>query len=293
MNLSDPGIREIFRATYTVLIFLLGFYLNGLRERMKEKKKLKELADYFATLIAYLESPMLNQIKYLDNFISFLETNENHDFKLQMSPSLNVDNLRNLDENELFKSFVTSRKGKKEDRIGRFSKIMNAVNYIYEVKRQLIESFNDFNKKYQLFQNDWNQSVQKIANLYERFMFDLNNSGARLEDDPFLLEYNLYIQKWHIKRHYPDIENYREMFLVYTSLVVPLDKMCEKYSNDPRRNYLLPIILEARHALDEIIHLKKVKFEAMSEIKSGLTKTKETIFESIEELKKFKWRKVL
>ncbi|MBK7978821.1 MAG: hypothetical protein IPK06_02170 [Ignavibacteriae bacterium] len=52
----------IFTTLITIFIFLLGFWINKIFEARKEKKRLKDIKDYFFSLCSFLEKPVKIQI---------------------------------------------------------------------------------------------------------------------------------------------------------------------------------------------------------------------------------------
>ncbi|MBI1934001.1 MAG: hypothetical protein HYS24_15830 [Ignavibacteriales bacterium] len=239
----------IFTTLITIFIFLLGFWINKIFEARKEKKRLKDIKDYFFSLCSFLEKPVKIQIDvfkgYKNNFLSEEQIN----FMFKDTIDLDVKNLKSISNEDLYKSLYLSKKNTVEEKTTKFNDISNSINYIEKQKVNTSLNFSRLYEDFKKYENQWTENLDKILRAYDNFR--AINKQYDILNDPFLVDIDRVLVKW------SKLENSSNIYVTFRELVTPLRLICKKFFEDPRSLSLLNISIQASYAFNSIDKLRK------------------------------------
>ena len=251
LKVSD---NTIFTVLFTILIFISGYLLNKLNEHRKEKVRLDDLKNYFYLLIELIIKPINDQINLLNELADDISDLEKTQYKFKENVNLDITNLKEISNNDLYKIFLIRKKGTMQEKTNHFTNITNTLNYIERLKLNSRLNYEGFNEEYNKNRINWANACNSILRQYDSFRsFNLRNN-IELSADPFLKDFDLIIFYWN-KR-----ENSKELQTTYEYFINKLRDMCKKYEPDERANIILQLVLGA----DSSFHNIKVAKEIFS-----------------------------
>ena len=87
------------------------------------------------------------------------------------------------------------------------------------------------------------------------------------------------INKW------SKLENSKNFYVAFDNLIKPVRLLCKEYPIDPRANIILPYLVEAEYAFNNIVNVKSIYYNLFSSEADKLKQWLELLTKSINVLK--------
>ena len=118
-NTQLIALSDIIKIGVSIALFFAGLYFNKLTESLKERRRLKIVGKYFIQLLKLLDFQVKYQIISLDKYLSLIKNPDSAEMILQKAPGKNVDHIRRINHEDIYKIFIERKKGNLN---GRFTK---------------------------------------------------------------------------------------------------------------------------------------------------------------------------
>ncbi len=238
----------------------IWIFMKGLRIE-KEKKKDEyiseriDLEEYFFNNIDSISSFIDRQVDEISKCSKRVEDWNNKDFTLSVFPELTAKDAWAINQERIFKIFVTNREGTPKEKSSDFVNVRNCFYYIDDFKT----SQNELNKEVsqRLYENIklWNDSLNKLTKLSNEFVCAYNSKPIE-ENDQFLKFYtDLMVNKQSqlIKEN-----KSQNMSIVFNELIEPLKQYMKDNPNsmDKRILAINEPLLNLQNAYIQIISLR-------------------------------------
>jgi len=243
-----------------------------------------ELEQYFYSNVDSLNFFINKQIDEISKFSQRIRNWENKNITLPIFSELTTKDIWKIDQERIYKLFVTFRKGNTQDKITDF---INIRNSFYNIDK-FIKIQNDLNiASYQLLTENieiWNNNLKILIELSNHFVTEYNIS-LRNDIDEFLNAYtDLVIKK---QRQLINENKSGNIEIIYNELIIPLSSIVnnKKYSKDKRIYLISTPLINLQKVYSDV---KNIKYEQRKKIlESGrrLLWTKLLINESIQKTK--------
>jgi len=251
----------------------------------EKTKRLEELEEYYSEMIKSLEKPLTNQADLLNKFAENLKVKEISNYALHVDTSLVVDNLDKIDYNDLFKIYVTNRKGDKNKKVKLFKELEMNIFFIKEYRNKIPKDYEEFQLRYIRYQDEWRDNISTIKNLYELYLKENIADNVHPDNDAFFSKFYNLFNEWIEMENDDNVKNVRDPYFVNEHLLQPLKEICNEHP-EKRSNILIPYISSCEHALREHDHLKKMYSNSAEKNAKELLETKKYLIESLNELEK-------
>ena len=276
LGLSYDAIMSAFIAF--VIVGLSYLASKGL-ENYKEKKRLERIEAYFWTIIENIIEPINIQIKLFRKTAADLENKEHKDFVYFETPDLNIKNFESIYPHDLHNIFLSKRKIKLTERTKHFSNILNVLEFVKLQKASLKQNFSEFFSDFRRYENSWQKNGEAIFRFFDNFIFHNKSKDIPASKDPFLKNMDQIINKW------SKLENSKNFYVAFDNLIKPVRLLCKEYPIDPRANIILPYLVEAEYAFNNIVNVKSIYYNLFSSEADKLKQRLELLTKSINVLK--------
>lgn len=264
-----------------LIVFLLGLALLPFVDRLKKNKQLKMLELYFNELITLLNQHVEKQIKEIKKCISDIDNYDQNYFTLTQISGSSVDYLNKINNEDLFKIYISRRKNKYKDRVTDFMNLNEIINYFQKALPHLFQSNEKAINLYDNYRQEWNQSQNAIVDIYNDFITYNNSRGIIKGQDAFVDKlcsiFDAFFNKYGI-----DLMNIK---LGFEEFINPLIEFAKENSNDQRSYYLLGVLQKARHSYKEMITVRDDHKEFLTTTVQNMTTCNEKLSLLMEKLK--------
>ena len=237
-----------------ILIFILGYIFNKIIEKRKEKKRLNELEDYFKKLIELLNNPVNKQKNEFVKFSHYLKEKKEQFLTLNDVTNFHVDQIREINNEDLYKIFIKNKKGSLESKTGLYGKLRANIDLIDQVKKSIREDFPLFWEKYDKYQQDYKLNIDTISVLFQSMVSDNMNSLGN--QDLFLMELDNIISNWQALKN-TGIKH-TDMYVTKYKLIDPVRDSCRRHFANPRSAIVSKYVMRCVYAFHNIEETRKV-----------------------------------
>jgi len=276
---------NIIRTIATVIAAIIaGLTLYRVAYNQKIRR-LEELEEYFIEIIELLNEPIQDQAS---SFLVLSDNLRNENFMettIKSETSLNFINIDDIDNKDLYKIFVSNRKGDKKIKVKEFAKLGNSLLQIKDIKNTLKSKCENCFRKLNSFIPIWQENFGKITSYYDNLIRSVNMKNPQLRDlkyDRFLYEFAKLYLEWDDKNKKVD------PFANQLSLVEPLHKLCKMHVKDDRAFYLLNFTKNCLSTYSSIKFESNKYSNLFQKYANDLTANKEIIQKSLENLLQIK-----
>lgn len=250
------SLDTIFTVFITIAIFILGYYINRRIEINKEKRRIKELEEYFKELIVLLEQPLLKQKNsYLRFSQKLKEQNENHLF-LEDVTDFKLDQIKEIDNKDLYTIFIKRKKADTSTKTDLFRKLRGSIDFAANSKKSIYDGFDKLMEFQEKFSSRYKQNIKIISEFFEGLLSHNHRHQISPQQDPFLAKFNQIRNEW-INMSNQGIK-YMDMFIAKDNYIEKLRMLCQNNIHDPRSVYLMKPTMECIYAYYDIVEMKKV-----------------------------------
>ena len=270
---SNSSLDNLFG----IISSLLGALISGLiaiyifRKGIKTERLIKkeeyiaesnDLEQYFFLNIDSVFFFINKQIEEISLCIKKIKDWNNSDFSLSIFQELNTKNMWGINQERLYKIFISNRIGDLKDKASDF---INAKNSLFNIEDFLSNQM-ELNKKISqkvLFNIElWNQSIKELLSLSNKFVYAYNLDSQK-KDDSFLKFYTILI----VKKQMQLIEENKNdnMQIYYNEIILPLINYIKDSPNskDERIILITEPLINIQKAFTEI---KTLRYQRRKEI---------------------------
>jgi hypothetical protein len=241
--------------------------------------KFEELRAYVIEQLNGLEIPIIHQLKSFKEASEKLALKENNGFEFTIDPSLKVNNLQSIDNRDLFKAFMTGVHADRPSKIESYLKLEKGVAFIQYMKEELKNDITSIYERYQTYEDQWGQNVQKIQAHLEHFVSQNMQEKIEPQHDPFVEGLDNIASNWYSMQK--DNLNIRDTYFMRNNYVEPIRILCNKFTTDNRTDLLLPLIVNSEGAYMNIDNLRNSMKKVIDNYYKNLEKSWERIQESL------------
>jgi hypothetical protein len=266
---------SIVQAALTVLIFFLGYWSSKRLELWKKNRRLDDTMDFLLLQSRSLLAPIDRLIESLSKTSKELADEKHPDISFEEVSDLYLDPIRTIAGIDLFNAFRRGKKKIKDDRLSRMSEILKTVEFIRLQRERVPQWIDDYIDAYRRYQTRWNQSSDSILRQFDEFRVSARINNISPKDDTYLGELDLLIHNW------SQVEDSKTYAKVKAHLLEPIRELCRKYKSDLRNTILLPLVLDALAAFDDIEHVAKLYSDLFDEQATKLRDRKAKFVETL------------
>lgn len=275
------SIDTIFTVLTTLTIFIAGIIVERWIESNKERRRLKELEEYFIKLIEICEKSVLKQADGFKEFADKLVEKKDQHFHLLDVSAFSMEPMKEIDNKDIFAIYIKNKKGDVALKTELFRKLRGNIEHMDNIKLSYKNAFQVFIDKFDKFQNDYNENLKLTSEAYDNMRTYNEVNKVKPEADPFLLKLD------EIRALWAGLEkegiNFRDRYVARDKYIEPVRNLCRDSIGDPRAVYVLKHIMECTYAFDNTEELKvfysdhflldsKSLKKSMDEIKDCLNK---------------------
>ena len=267
----DTLVSALIAAAVAIIVLIAGYLLNKRHENDKEKNRLQELEKYFFILLNSLIKPIEKQIEIYRSLATQIASREHQDFVFRESHELFLDNIQNISNLDLYKIFITKKQAAHDEKATHFNDIFDAIEFIRLQKERTKKNFTQFVNEYGEYEKQWNSDADSILRYFDAFRSYNESHGIPPSKDAFLADLDKITYKW------SQTENCENMHIAKEVLVDPIKQHCQKSISDQRSVVLLPVIVEANYAFNNLVSLKETYSELFCGEAKKLEENKELL----------------
>lgn len=277
----------------TIIASLLGALISGLiaiwifKQGIKKQKKFdqsKEINRLLAIKKFYLHTvesnlePLENQIKSNIKLINVIKRKVASNFSYRMITSLNFEDLKNIDQKDLFNIFLNQQID--ESKVENFRKIKNSIRIIESITDLAMDMVKYIDSKYQNYQDQFAIYIDKIQRIIEKETHILDEQNVDIVTDQFLYSLWQVALNWH---NITNVDN-RDPYIVNEQYLIPMRDVCARFHTDHRKPELLNLIINAQHNFEQIDNVKNIYRGSLINDTRELIKANNNIKYVLEEL---------
>jgi|GEM_PF-3497708 len=247
--------------------------------------RFEELEEYYVEMINALDKPLENQLNELRRFADEFEKQNLDNSNFKMEASLKIDYIENINHADLYKIFVSNRRGNKTEKLKEFHKLDNEINLIKHLKISMPNHLKECESKLNQHLSYWNENLDKIFRFYDNnIAYNMNNNVLRAEDH-FTEQFGELISSWNRKGDNSNF-NIRDPYFVLPHLILPLKILCSNNITNQKVSFLMPLIINCQSTIVEFNKLKIDYSSVAREYSRMLAEAQKNLKESLESLLK-------
>lgn len=225
---NDNG-SDIFSWAIPIGTFFLGYFLNFLYQIIFENREINRTKKLYVFSLKTLVTSIERQIEVFSRFIDSIETRDVFDFEFDYHSGFNVQNLKIISNNDLFKIFVLNHKGNDEVNMIQLEKYFDKLEPLSTIIEHSLEESISFLKRNEINEAQFlSEYVEMTANI-ENKIHEIEKLEPR---DNFEYEGLLLMAK--VVNDYNDDESLDQIHSTwskYTFVIENLEKLENKYQS--------------------------------------------------------------
>ncbi len=234
----------VFTVGASLLVFILGFLSTLIVNWWKEWRKQKKLEHYFYTIVELMEVAVNRQAEELISFSERLKEKKSQSLMLSSVSALNLDPLFDVNKEDTFRIFCINNKLNKDEAGKLYFDVYANLYHMQSIKDSIPEDFNKWWSVVEKLSEDWNEGVKQIKAVFREIIVKITKREAGIS--PLMREYGQIEAAW-LK-----IENNRDMYVMKQEYVDKINKLGEKYRDDPDAWGLIPALSKCTHTIESI-----------------------------------------
>lgn len=168
---------------------------------------------------------------------------------------LRMDNAENIDQADLYKIFVTIRKGDRTTKLEQFLRLYKALSFINDYKNFMPNFYGELNKRRNETYNLWNENIGKIGTFYDKFLIENSViTSPHMVNDSFMKRFRELNSNW--QSLIDDENNINDPYIVLKHFIDPLYEFCQENTDPAKILELMPWIVNCKTAIMEFDNLK-------------------------------------
>jgi len=279
MTLFGISIDAIMSAIIALVVIGLSYLASKGLENFKERKRLKQIEAYFWTLIDNISEPIQTQIKLYSKTAEELDEKDHKDFVYFETPDLNLHIFATISPKDLHTIFLSKKKLKLGERTKHFTKIINTIEFIKSQKISMKQNFVEFFSDFRKYEDSWQKNGEAVFRYFDNFLHYNKSNNILPSQDAFMKKMDSIISSW------SKLEKSKNFYVAYDNLIKPLRNLCIEFPIDPCSNMILPFLVEADYAFNNIDNVKAIYKKLFSYEAKNLEKRYGHLKESVEVFK--------
>lgn len=275
-SLYGISIDTIFTTFTTIIIFIIGYIINKIIENHNENRRLKELKDFFIVSVNALKNPINEHIILIDNLAKQIDERNLNSIHFKGVKGFYFSYISGLNQQDLYKAFIQKNRKLKTKRFNHFKSMIDNIENLKTVPGDLKDSFNKYFECANKYLEVWNNNINFIGHKYDNYYHLIKSKNINPNDDQFFLEMD------RLNYNSSQIDDYINPFVAIDNYILPLKKIVQKYSNDPRSMELLPAIMKCESSFTEIENLKKYYSKLYNDISINLKDINNSLNEAVQ-----------
>ncbi|WP_158837755.1 hypothetical protein [Polaribacter sp. L3A8] len=286
-NIVIPIISALVGGMFSVWVFNKGLARKIKEERCNRIKNNYQIEEYFFYNLRAILCFIDRQVNGISETSQNTKNWYNKNLTLVTFSELKMTELRELDFKLLFQILVIDRIGKSEKKAHDFIDIKNCLHNIED----FVEKHKKENEKFQIelekHLDNWNNSIQRLMQLYNHFVFLKPN-----EDDKLMPILKKHIFTKQTKLTNKGIQQNMEIF--YKSFILPLKKdiLVYKNLNDERILPIIDNIIECQNSYQQTKNLRYQRRKNLLFSGRRLISVKHILKKSLESIEKRKKKRI-
>lgn len=234
------------------IVSIFVFWKGHRVETNNEKERLNTLEQYVKNYIRDLKVPIEKQVNSINETIKKLDLPTEQDYSPDNLVNLHMKGISWINRGDLFKAFVTRKIGDPALKTQLFREFNGKCDYVDAFSGDYTETFSYFMKKYEKYQDDWNQNFKLISHLRNRMNKEFLIKVKENKDFkyPFIEPFNALFLNW------AKSKDFREPSIAAKELLTPLIDLCEKSQMDDYTLRFIEIANDCLHTHDNVLALK-------------------------------------
>ncbi len=229
--------------------------------------RFEDLREYVIEVLKGLEGPINNQVRGFDVALGALSKRVNLGFEIIVDPSLRITNLKNINNQDLYKIFVQKNALNRDQKISSFLKLEKSVALIEYVKKELRKDVTLIFKVYRKHEDEWGDKVQKIRSCYESLLIENLRDQRSADSDPFVAGLDSIFANW---LENAEKVNIRDLYYLRVNLIEPVKMLCNRHIIDPRTKDIISLCTEAEVSFVNMDTLRNRLFDVISNYRAQL-----------------------
>lgn len=274
INQIDPN--TIFTVSVSLSIFALGWFLTMIYEHRKEQKRLKSRLLFLNESLKSMIEPLGVQAKSFQDLSDQIKDQNIKSYLFKIATSINLKFLSSILLEDVHK-LLLKHSSSAHLLIQEFTNVINSI----EIQRtNFTKNFDSFMRALERNEDYSHKSLDQIFRFYDSLL-----KTESLKDD-FISEFALTLGKWY------DLGDENNSEILYLNLLIPLRNVCENRKTEQNALILLPHVIEAIYAYENIRDLR-IKYEALfnndaTQINTQISTTQK-IVEILDFCLKYRW----
>lgn len=246
----------IFTVLTTILIFILGYWVTKKIESSKEKKRLRELEEYFLKNIEMLEAPLVLQRQAFISISRVLKEEKEQHYVIDDVTGLSGGFLDDVDNKDLYKIFVRNKKGNIKLKTELYRKLRSNLDYILAIKKGFITDSLKLMENEEKYSTKYKESIKALNDLLDDLIHQRKKEKSTPEDFPALFNIAQVRTSW-IEKNTTETESYLDLFFSFANFIKPAQEICKASQNDETVGIIIKPLMDCVYAYHNICELRR------------------------------------
>ncbi len=148
---------------------------------------------------------------------------------------------------------VHYREGSTLAKIDLFQRLRSSILYFIQSKKNIEDTFNEYNNKYSGYLRSYYNSIEHIARTFDKFLIEFTQKKIDIKEDPFIEAYKEIHDKVKL------IDD-KDPFITHKEYIIPIKELCKNgkiVSGDLRVANIIDDVMNADHQMNNIQNAKK------------------------------------
>ncbi len=274
----NSWLIEFFKVGFAVAMFFVGLYWERRKQEDASKKSSKELRKYVYSIIKSIEKPFYFQIASINEIIDQIGVDDQQDYVFLEVPAFNVKGVKNLEDTDLFKSFVIKLDGNEAIKIENFTIFKTTVEYFDKVvEKSIPEYFEGFYKRVIEFNKEFKNNADAVFELLRRYILATEEDGVTKNFQSIAAQY------LKSKRQHDGLKN---SFFAYNSAILPLLNMCSQNLDDKRCQEMMSYLINCKTSIEVFERNREFYVQQFTDLLETMKDQKTKLDNSIADLEK-------
>ena len=283
-SILGVSIDTIFTVLTTLVIFIAGILIERWIESKREKRRLKELEEYFIKLIELCEKSVLKQADGFKDFSAKLIEKKDQHFHLIDVSAFSMEPIKEIEKKDLFTIFVKIKKGEIGLKTELFRKLLGNIEHMDNIKTAYKREYQAFTNKFEKYQQDYNDNLKITSEAYDQMRTFNEANKIKPDADPFLSKLDDIRVKWtELEKEGID---FRDRYVTREKYIEPLRDLCRESMGDQRAVYVLKHTVESIYAFENMEELKTFYSKHFTVDSDSLRKSMNEIKDCLKEFEK-------
>jgi len=221
INNKKPDKKQNSLTDWLKAMAVIGTILSIYNFYSQKIKRLNDLEEYFKVIVEALNEPLKKQSNWLLKSANQLKKREFKNPKFKFNSDLEINNVNNINHSDLYKIFVSNRRGDSNIKISEFHRLRQALKFIDKIIPELQNTANEFKTTYNEKGQSLGKYYLKLINYHHKYK---NKNQLMVKFGQLVDDLNVKLKQAKDKNA-PDYQNH---YLILDTLIEPLFEYCKK-----------------------------------------------------------------